>query len=219
MKKFLTALLKKFLKALFIILAGIGLLIMGVIMVIEIIVNLNSYHLKTYDGITVGINSHDVFVAVIETNFETTDIVIYDEYEGKQVTSLGGNYESGAPICFQIEVPEYKLYYVENSLESDYIQVGNYRLDNHDRIYFDGVEIDYEEYTYHIKLPKYLNTIYYIYPSNSYALGKVSYTEDKTIAKFYIINYYFEIDSSNEFFYTKDGLLYDKKTNTLVEMN
>ena len=149
-------------------------------------------------------SSKKAFVGRVIANDDNLYIVIPDTIGDIKINKLGGSHGTGAPTLFYID-------YRPNTSFGGYF--------NCSKEDYESIKDTYKvtEYNVLIKitLPKYLNKIsfndisyfsreYYIYPS----------TKDAAI---FNITCDYSIDETNKYFYTKDGIIYNKKTKGIIE--
>lgn len=135
---------------------------------------------------------------------ENMEITIPDEYEGKPITQIGGYFGRGVPSPFRISVSDI---YVNAPEGSEYHSIYSGDIDEFD------IEADYtvQNIVFTLNIGKNIKTIKYVNMDDYYP----HINEDNSITFYHPV---VEINCSkeNKFFYSKDGKLYDKKTNESV---
>ena len=160
------------------------------------------YHMETGD-IDIGYNTtkKDAFVANITFDKDKTEYVIPSEINGCYVTTLGGYFERGVPSPFR----------ASSNMQELYPDADRYYSTSEEYLYEDksflGDEVIINNYKLFVTLPKYLKTVKYVDTNIEVAEYK---KDDKTTAYVSRYVFYFNLDSSNENFYTKEGKLYTK---------
>lgn len=122
-------------------------------------------------------------------------MTIPDYCEGVPITDLGGYTGRGVPQIFSV-------YVVTNVQDSAYDPEKLY--DKHEHVYYDV----------NVTLPKYLKEITL---SRPYEETRSVMEDGLLVGYTFTTRCYFTIDESNEYFYTKEGKVYDKKTDTLYD--
>lgn len=150
-----------------------------------------AYNIDDLDEYVIGYSKKNAFIGCVTYNLDTTEIRLPSEYKGVKVEELGGYYGRGVPTPFFLTYSD-----ITTGFTTD--------LDNiskNDTI----IEVNINIY-----LPKYLKKCSYI---QQLVCGFSENDHDIIyIAK---CNYY--IDSENEYFYTKNGKLFNKSDNTIVD--
>lgn len=148
--------------------------------------------------------SKKAFVGSVEVNNKNLDIVIPNNIGDIKINSLGGYHGTGVPTLFYIDYnPDYDLI-------NDYFKCSKEDYEDKKNIY----EITKYDVSINITLPKYLNTIRksrFNYDSLEYYINP---TEEKAII--FNISRKYNIDENNKYYYTKDGFIYNKKTNEII---
>lgn len=124
-------------------------------------------------------------------NTENTIIVVPDEYENYKISSLGGVYGRGVPVNFSVVMPD--------EVMEDVYSVSDERENN-----------EAMTYTFTVILGKNVNNLTNLDYENYY------YNEDGSVS--FIVKMNYECLSDNEWIYSKDGKLYDKKTGKMIEL-
>ena len=160
------------------------------------------------NGLTVSVNQNAncCFVGSYEVTeyIENMEIIIPDEYEGIPITRIGGYFGRGVPTPFYIDVSKVFMNAPENS---DYAGVYG---DHISRFSInDEYTIEYIPFT--LKLGKNISSVEYVAMDFYYP----HINEDNSIT-FYHPMIKIECSEENEYFYSKDGKLYDRKTDELV---
>lgn len=136
-------------------------------------------------------------------------IIIPEHYNGMPVTSLGGTSGSGYPVDFSIEINDAAVTALFPNATSWYT-----------KYYFNDTpsfEADKMRYvTFELHLNKHIENL------EKYSLGGYNayyevHDENENILCAYVFSFYFTCDEQNETFYTEDGKLYYRNTDTLVE--
>ncbi len=161
------------------------------------------------DGFTIAINetANCCFVGGFnckEYN-DNEEIVIPDEYEGKPITQIGGYYGRGVPTPFYISVWDI---YVNVPEDSEYHTLYSSDIRNFD------INADYtvQDIVFTLSLGKNIKSIKNVYMVHYYP----HINEDNSIT-FYHPVVKINCSEDNKYFYSKDGKLYDKNTNALIE--
>ena len=127
-------------------------------------------------------------------NTENMTITVPDEYEGMKIKSLGGFVGMGTPTLFFIMVPEY--------LHPEVVSCTEYE----DCI---GTVSEYTvTYSFTVNLGKNIK--------NFEKFTYKDYYMDANDNVVYIVETKYECSQENNWAYSKDGKLYDKKTNQLL---
>lgn len=187
----------------------------------------NDYNWNWTDGFGICTSEEEnaAYIAEVYVSKNNSEIICPDEYDGKTITALGGerdciSWRKGAesdPFKFDLRsyVPNYSndiasfLTLNEKQLV-DYLNFENYIYNRTDI----NVQVK-------ISLPSKIEKIKYeksvIVHQNK---TKEEEVDGKTIyyydIKIYSVVPYFTISDTNEYFYSKDGKIYDKKTNVLI---
>lgn len=150
-----------------------------------------AYSIDDLDEYVIGYSKKNDFIEYVTYNLDTTEIHLPSEYKGVKVEELGGYYGRGVPTPFC-------LYYIgiTNGFTTDLDEV-----DENDTI----IEVNINIY-----LPKYLKKC-------SYIQQDVSGLSEKDHNIIYIAKCNYYIDSENVYFYTKNGKLFNKSDNTIVD--
>jgi len=173
----------------------------------------------TYNGGTIKYYYNDknnkAFVGIIEISNINNEIIILDECNDCTVNRLGGYHGTGvkAPFTFDLlnlhdKNVDFSKTYKTKDENIDYENKkinDNFMWDQHEII---NVYIN-------LTLPKSLNEIYMCYAD--YVLIDEYSDEDKILIKIYRPVVYLNISEDNKYFYTKDGKLYDKKKDELID--
>lgn len=143
-------------------------------------------------NITGGYCKHNAFIGKCYWDGGDKVIELPDEYNGVPVTLLGGyTGRLGTRNEFEIVLSDNDYTYIESTNVDD---------------------DDYETIIFTIKIGKNLQGVERI--SDEVFIGYRTYDEnyDMNMDVIYKIEYYFEIDSENEYLYSKDGKIYDKSS-------
>lgn len=164
------------------------------------------YESETQDNFILYENKHgdDCFLGtyIWDGSDDGKKIIIPDEYNGKAITSLGGYYGRGVPVGFDIDISEFY------SPSDEYIvwsEVANPNENNTEIIYIDF------ELTIGKNITEVNNRL-----SLDYSLLKIKDSEP-VCYRAYIPRFYVYVHSENEHFYSRDGKLYDKNTDELID--
>lgn len=156
---------------------------------------------------TYGVSRKDAFVICHQWDGkeENKRIVIPDEFDNVPVTRLGGYHGRGVPSPFSIRLPE--AYDNDNTLI-----VSDKFFQNQQAIaawFPNGYEI--VEITFTLCLGKNVNSLYY------HETCYYQFTEQGKKTILYLPVFRFECAEENETFYAKDGVLYEKATDKVIE--
>ena len=135
---------------------------------------------------------------------ENQEITIPDEFDGKPIKRIGGTYGSGVPSPFSISVASL---YMNASEDSEY--GGIYHGDLKD--FNIAEEYRVEDVCFVLNIGKNIETIEFVDMDEYYP----HINEDGSIT-FYHPVVYVKCAEDNPYFYSKDGKLYDKKTDALI---
>ncbi len=138
-------------------------------------------------------------------DMEKLTITIPDEYEGIKINSLSGFVGRGAPVNFYVDIPETYIP-LTNTSETKY--PNSYVAEDYDE-YEEKINEETDIYTFTVKLGKnikYLEDLDYREYHHEYNGNVV-----------YVVEYYYECSPENKWFYSKDGKVYDKKTDELID--
>lgn len=153
----------------------------------------NDYRYRYFENgnITGGYCEHNAFIGKCYWDGGDKVIELPDEYKGVPVTLLGG-YTGwlGTRKEFEIVLPDNDYTYMDSTNAND-----------------DG----YETITFIIKIGKNFQGVERI--SDKVFIG---YRYDESIDVIYKIEYYFEVDSENEYLYSEDGRIYAKGSDCLL---
>ena len=129
---------------------------------------------------------------------QPSDITVHETAEGARVTRLGGFFGTGVPSPFQITADRDTYRFSgEEIYASDY-----------------GLPVVSATVPVTIHLPETVEEIKYVHPSLYY--GDLS--QDGVIA-FYRPYLRVDCDPDNPYFYSTDGVLYQKEDNTVIDLN
>ena len=136
---------------------------------------------------------------------ENMNVVIPESYNGIKITELGGYFGRGVPSPFTISPTEDALNVLcENATEWQYVS---------DTANIDNYNVQYLRFK--LNVSKYISEVENFY-SGDIIVAK--YTENGEVKyNAYVLTCYVTCDADNEKFYSKDGKLYLKETDTLVE--
>lgn len=143
-----------------------------------------------------GYCKHNAFIGKYYWDGGDKVIELPDEYNGVPVVCLGGYLgRLGTRREFEIVLSNNDYTYKESTNVDD---------------------VDYETITFTIKIGKNLQGVERI--SDDVFIGYRTYDENNNmnIDVIYKIEYYFEVDSKNEYIYSKDGRIYDKSSDCLI---
>ena len=136
---------------------------------------------------------------------ENMNIVIPESYNGIKITELGGYFGRGVPSPFTISLTDNALNALcENAMEWQYVS---------DTANIDNCNIQYLRFE--LNVSKYISEVENFYAGDITVAKYVENGEVKYNA--YVLTCYVTCDADNEKFYAKDGKLYFKETDTLVE--
>ncbi len=127
-------------------------------------------------------------------NTENMTFTVPDEYQGIKINSLGGSVGKGAPVLFSVTVPESLHPEVVSRTESEAC-VG-------------AVNKDTITYTFTVKLGKNIR--------NFEMFTYKEYFMDENDNVIYIVETKYECSEDNEYAYSKDGELYNKRNDQLM---
>lgn len=168
--------------------------IIGLILCVMTLVVLSScsfsYTIDTLDDYAIGYSSKSAFIGYVSYDLDTVEIHLPDEYKGVKVLELGGYYGRGVPTPFFLGY--------EGITEGFLMDFDS--IDENDTI----IEVNIDVY-----LPKYLKKCVYVQPL-------VCGTSESGQNTIYLAKCNYYLDSENDYFYTKDGKLYNKSDNTIV---
>ena len=161
----------------------------------------------TANGFRIGVNriAKVCYAAGYEctAHTEKLGITIPDEYDGVPVKRIGGFYGRGLPQPFSLSYAEL---YMNAPEDSEYASV------------FSGEHLQYVDDEFSVvDIPVVLNigenieTIDYVDMNKYYP-----HVNDDGSIIFYHITVYINCSEENQFFYSKDGKLYEKKTDKLI---
>ncbi len=164
----------------------------------------------TYYDIGVNTRKNKAFVARIHVEKgDPTDIVLPDTYEGVPVVALGGVFGRGMPCVFDVEISAGSFY-----PDADrYFDTLTEYLDTAPDMIGDAYEV--EEIFFTVTLPAGLQEAKRV---NAYvSCAEYDNGDGTTYVKVLRPRISFSISEENGYFYTKNGKLYDKKTDELIE--
>ena len=160
------------------------------------------------DGLYISINktANRCFVGgYTPTNNNDSRIInIPDEYNGVPVKQLGGYFGRGVPSPFSISLSDY----INSSPESEY--GGVFTGDPAEY----AIDVDYtvENVVFVLSIGKNISSIEYVMMDEYYP-----YTNEDGSIIFYHPVVTVNCSDENKHFYSKDGKLYNKKTDELIE--
>lgn len=149
------------------------------------------YDIDSLDEYIIGYSHKSAFIGSVSYDLDTTEIHLPSVYKGANVEELGGYYGRGVPTPFYFSYKGVAYGYYTNVDE----------IGKNDVIIQTNIDV---------YLPKYLKTCTYV---KQYVGGM--HENDHDIIYIARCNYY--IDSGNDYFYTQNGILYNKKDNTTVD--
>lgn len=136
---------------------------------------------------------------------ENAEIIIPDEYDGVPVTKIGGYYGVGVPSPFRIELGDA---YMNAPSDSDFYGVFSGNLESY------GIEEEYsvEELVFTLRIGKNISEIEFVSMGEYYP----HINDDGSITFYHpVVNVV--CSEENKSFYSKDGKLYNKETDELIE--
>lgn len=122
-------------------------------------------------------------------NIENMTIVVPDKYENYKVKGLGGFFGRGAPIAFSVVMPDELLAEVESVSD-------------------EGDDFEATTYTFTVKLGNNIKKI------TNFSYECYYYDEDGNVE--FRVKMHYECSPDNKWIYSKDGMLFDKKTNKFI---
>lgn len=160
------------------------------------------------DGFYISINKTSSCGFVGEYNCkeytENMEITLPDDYEGIPIKRIGGYYGRGVPRPFSISLADLYMNAPEGS-EYDSVFVGGI---NEFEI---PEEYVIEDVVFHLNIGKNIETIEYVSMKTYYP----HINDDGSITFYHpVVN--INCSDENKYFYSKDGKLYDKKTDELI---
>ncbi len=189
-------------------------IIIGILLTIQIVIvviNPCDCRLFEEEGIQYwhGVFERKCFVGtILYSKGDSTNITIHDEFRGTPVTGLGGYIGKESTHPFDIFIEDEKTYPKEfECYDVDDTQVKACAGD-------DAI-IEEENILFKITLPKHLKDIEQAQITLVHC--KEYFEDGKKIVKVFRPVCYFEISEDNEYFYTKEGKLYYKKTGKLFK--
>ncbi len=150
-----------------------------------------SYSIDETDECVIGYNKKNAFIGYVKYDLDTKEIYLPSEYNDVLVEDLGGYYGRGVPTPF----------FLAYTGITEGFSTSRDEIDSNDTV----IEVNIDIY-----LPKYLKKC-----SNIRTEVTGYYEGDHSVIFIAKCNYY--IDNSNEYFYTKNGKLYNKSNDTLVD--
>lgn len=167
----------------------------------------------TYEnGVGIGYSKIEKSAFVADIGWKTGDsftIVLPNEYNGIPIKELGGYFGRGVPSPFRFMIDINALF----PDCDDCYATDEKRLYDEPPAWWNNAEITNCDFV--ITLPSRLERIRYVSMDVFVAVYNL---EDGTVfVKIIRPTYYFYISGENAAFYTKDGKLYDKKTNALID--
>lgn len=172
------------------------------------------YELKDCDEYEYGINSlaKCCFFGSYTCNSidDSLIITIPDTYDGYKVTKLGGYVGKGCPAPFTINFGKQANGSIVSG--SSVSEDNNFLKVVKDAEF--GVDVPYnvKEIKFTLNIGKYIDKIYSVHPSDYFP----HCNEDGSVT-YYNAVMYVKCSDENKSFYSKDGRLYDKHTDTLVD--
>ncbi len=160
------------------------------------------------DGFTIAVNETGNCCFVSQYNCteytENQEILIPDEYEGTPITRIGGYYGKGGPMPFVISVSEL---YMNAPEESRYHTVFSGDISKFD---FPD-EYNVENLVFNLNMGKNIEVIKNVTMDVYYP----HINEDGSVTFYHpVVN--INCSEENEYFYSENGKLYDKKTDELI---
>lgn len=134
---------------------------------------------------------------------ENQEITIPDEYENVPITRIGGYYGRGVPTAFDINIADLYMNAPEGSRYDC--------LFLRETVNAETLEHTIEELPFVLNIGKNINTVVYVDMDYYYP----HLNEDGSVT-FYHPVVYVNCSEENEYFYSENGKLYDKKTNELI---
>ena len=173
----------------------------------DVCLNYTEHVSKNGFEIWVNEKSNRCFVGPYFCTNYTPDLVITipDDYEGIPVTRIGGTFGRGVPTPFYIDISDL---YVNAPSNSKYKSIFSESMINHDYI-----EEDYqvEELRFILNIGKNIKEIYDVGMQMYYP-----HINDDGSITFYHSVVYIICSDENQYFYSENGKLYDKKTDELI---
>lgn len=136
-------------------------------------------------------------------------IVLPSEYKGIKIKTLGGYFGRGVPSPFGVSINDDEI---NAGAKERYVTEESYLYDEN-LGWWDEVEIINCELT--VVLPEYLEKIEFIRLSEIF-VGEYELKNGKIKAKVVRPSFCFSISENNEYFYTLNGKIYNKKDNSLI---
>jgi len=170
-----------------------------------------SYDFEDVNGLGIGYSESEnrAFISTIEwKGGDSKEIVLPCDYNGIAIKELGGYFGTGVPCPFGIDI----------DIENIYTDADRYLSVDDEDIWDETLgrwtEKTVEDYDFIITLPKHLEDATYI--SACSFVAEYDKGDGIIYAKIIRPRYYFIIDESSEYFYTKEGKLYEKETGRLI---
>ncbi len=155
--------------------------------------SINHYDIDEFSKCAIGYSKRNAFIGYVTYNLDTKEIHLPSEFRGVKIEDLGGYYGKGVPTPFFLEYA---------GIEHGFI-TGFDEINEEDTIIETNIDI---------YLPKYLKSRSYI---DEYVTGFRE--KGKEPATIYIARCNYYIDSENEYFYTKNGKLFNRSDDSVVD--
>ena len=136
-------------------------------------------------------------------------IVLPSEYKGIKIKTLGGYVGRGVPSPFGVSINDDEI---NSGAKERYVTDESYLYDEN-LGWWDETEVI--NCPLAVVLPEYLETVEFI-RLNEVFVGEYVTENGKIKAKIIRPTFYFTIAASNEYFYTLNGKIYNKKDNLLI---
>jgi hypothetical protein len=169
------------------------------------------YSCDEWNGFTIGVNkaASSCFVgAYTSTDYiENQEITIPDEYENKPITRIGGYYGRGVPTPFSISLEKDAYMNAPEGSAYHAVYVGNipdYHITDAHSV---------EDLVFTLNIGKNIKSIDYVIMDTNYP----HVNEDGSVT-FYHPVVHINCSEENARFYSKDGKLYNKKTDELISV-
>ncbi len=172
-------------------------------------VNARAYITDRQNGVVYAYNKrqHDAFVSTIEWDGGSTTYELASTVHGQPVRALGGRQGWGNASSFAIEISLGERY-----PDADKYWLYDLEFFRQDRAELGKVEWEYIDFD--ITLPKDLEEIWHVENRASSATFR---TDEGVVTHVVVPVVHLTIDPANPTFYTKEGKLYRRSNDTLVE--
>ena len=155
------------------------------------------YESFEYGNITGAYSRHDAFIGMCFWDGGDKVIELPDEYNGVPVTKLGGATGIGVPNAFYINLRDKDYNYHGNTIKLP--------------------DSEYEKIMFTVKIGKNLQRIERVEGKMFFGSVITDENGEEIFDTLYKVVYYFEVDSNNAAYYSKDGRLYRKSNDTVVD--